>query len=93
VAEITVQVEYGPVLREAAGVRQESVRLNRTSIAALIEHVTRSHPGKLASWLIDAKTGEPSGFVMVILNGQETREDVSLHDGDDVTFMPVISGG
>ena len=71
-------------LREAAGAKELSVALpERASVVALRELLMASQPafGKLA------------GRLRVAVNREFASDDAVLADGDEVAFLPPVSGG
>lgn len=91
-AEITV--EYGPVLREAAGVHEERVEMAELDFDILISEICRRHPGELSSWLLDRDTLRLSQYILVVVNGRATRDpNPTLLPGDRVLLTPIIVGG
>ncbi len=71
-------------LREAAGAKELSVTLpERASVAALRALLTDSQPAfeKLA------------GRLRVAVNREFASDDAALADGDEVAFLPPVSGG
>lgn len=82
-----VRVLFLGRLSETAGVAEMSVDLpsGEMEIEAFRALVTRSNPG-LAEMI-----GGPS--VRTVLNQAIVMQDAVVHDGDEVAFLPPVSGG
>jgi molybdopterin converting factor small subunit len=87
-------VEYGPVLREAAGLREETLKIAKLDLDVLVSEICRRHPGELSSWLVDGQTQRLSSYILVAVNGRTTRDsNPTLLPGDRVLLTPIIVGG
>jgi len=79
-----VVVKLFGAVREAVGENELSVELAEgTSAAALRERLARDHP------IFETL----SGRLAVAVNLQVSEPDVVLRDGDEVAFLPPVSGG
>jgi molybdopterin converting factor small subunit len=93
-AAMKVTVEYGAILREAAGVASEVIDVAHPEVDAVIAEVCRRHPGQLCSWLLDKDSHRLSQHILVAINGIATRERApELRAGDTILLMPVLAGG
>jgi len=91
---VEITVEYGPVLREAAGLPEERVLLTHLDLESLVSLICRQHPGELRSWLLDRNTQRLSQYILVAINGRSTRApNPTLQPGDRVLLMPILAGG
>lgn len=89
-----VTIEYGAILRDAAGVSSEVLDVADLTIDAIIAQVCRRHPGQLRAWLLDKGSGRLNQGILVVINGVSTREhNPKLHAGDTILLMPVLAGG
>ena len=89
-----VTVEYGAILREAAGLASEAIDVAELELAAVVAEVCRRHPGQLRSWLMDRNSQKLSQNILVAINGVSTRENApKLCVGDTILLMPVLAGG
>ena len=80
--EVTVRF-FGP-LREATGHKELQVSLAQdTSVEDLLEQLARDCPA----------LEQPAGRLRVAVNQVLTEWDAVLRDGDEVAFLPPVSGG
>lgn len=71
-------------LREATGVKELSVTLDEGArLGTLQDLLSAEHPGFEAM----------AGKLRVALNQEVTDDDVTLAEGDEVAFLPPVSGG
>jgi len=81
---ISVDVRYFAAVREARGAAGETVRLPvGATIADLVEHVSLERPS-LAQWAEHVRFAQNDAFV---------GSDASLADGDEIAWIPPVSGG
>ena len=80
--QITLRVAYYAVLRERAGVREETVQSGAASPLELYREISSRH-----GFAID-----PSSL-RVAVNDQIVAWDAPLADGDTVVFLPPFAGG
>lgn len=84
IASITVTLKLFAVYQEAIGVPEQSRQLpTGTTIAALLDQVLAEYP-ELAQWRSLTQFGVNLHFV---------AGDTVLQDGDEVVFIPPVSGG
>ena len=89
-----ITVEYGPVLREAAGIAEEKIKVAQLDLDNLVSEICRRHPGELSSWLLDRETRRLSHYILVVVNGRATRDPNPILQSDDrVLLTPIIVGG
>jgi molybdopterin converting factor small subunit len=89
-----VEVRYGAIFREAAGISSERVELADLRLGPLIAEVSRRHPGRLTAWLIDPETERLSQNVLFIVNGVTVRgREQELAHGDIILLLPAVGGG
>jgi molybdopterin converting factor small subunit len=93
---ITVSVRYHNILRNRAGLEQESLDLPQgTGTAEAIRHLAERHGPGLATMLLSPE-GEISPYLVVFLNGElvfPNRQPLPLAGGDELKLFPSISGG
>jgi molybdopterin converting factor subunit 1 len=79
-----VRLRYFAVVRDVVGRREESRDVGEgTTVDALFDAVAADHP-RLAAM-------KPS--LMMMVNQTYVRGDAALSDGDEVAFVPPVSGG
>ena len=77
-----IRVLYFAALRDAAGCAEESIAEAAPSLAALYEMLSHRHGFAL-----------PRERVRVARNGEFARWDDAAASGDEVAFLPPVSGG
>ncbi len=77
-----VRIQYYAVLREQAGVADESVETRATTPAELYDEVRRAHGFTL-----------PRNLLRVAVNDEFGEWLQKLQDGDRVVFIPPVAGG
>jgi len=94
-AGITVEVRYLNYLAEVAGVQAVKVNLPEgAQLGDLARYLGQRHGPQLASILLDEESGNPSRFLMILVNQTHTREaKTPLQDGDVVVFSSIVAGG
>ena len=81
---IAVRARLFARLREQAGTDTENVELpNGSTVGDVYEAIQKLHPGLHAEY----------GAVRVALNQEFTEWDSKVADGDEVAFIPPVSGG
>ena len=86
-AALTITVRLFALLREAAGDDQVVVRVPpATTLHALWPHLVGVAPGL-------ERATRTAAFSAHAVNGVRVRGDVELHDGDEVAYLPPVSGG
>jgi molybdopterin converting factor small subunit len=86
--EITVRVRYLSAIRERTGTREDDLRLPAGSTLAAV-----------AGWLkLTYGIAVPDPSLMSTLNGYGWNQvpqgmATEMHDGDEVAFFPLLSGG
>ena len=81
---LTINVLYFAQLRELAGARTEKFTLsNPANVADLFSKVTESHPEIL----------QLCSVIQTSLNRKMAKKNAVLSDGDEVAFMPPVTGG
>lgn len=79
-----ITVKYFASLRETCGKSEETVKVeDSTSISGLRSLLLEMYPS--LEGLIDN--------TYPVVNMEYIQDDRSLHDGDEVTFIPPVSGG
>tara|TARA_B100000614_G_scaffold112839_1_gene101188 strand:+ start:17 stop:262 length:246 start_codon:yes stop_codon:yes gene_type:complete len=81
---MTVTIRYFAMLRERAGVDSEALSVDATGAtpAALYDRLTAQHA-----------FGLDRGVVRAAVNGRYVSWDAPVADGDEVVFIPPVSGG
>jgi molybdopterin synthase sulfur carrier subunit len=91
---MAVQVRIPTPLRKFTG-GQESVTVDGSSVASVIEDLESNHPG-LKDRICEAD-GSIRRFVNVYVNGDDIRFldnlDSAVKDGDELSIVPAIAGG
>ncbi len=77
-----VHVRYFAVLRDAAGVAGEDVEGGFSDANGLWDHLCNRHAFPLGL-----------GSLRVSVNAKYVPTGTALHDGDEVAFIPPVSGG
>ena len=81
-------------LQEAAG-GQRRLTVEASNVAELLAQIAAQYP-QLYRCICDSR-GTIAGFVDLYVNQEDIRElqglDTRLHDGDEIIFIPAISGG
>lgn len=81
---IAVKVRFFARLREQAGVETESLQVApRSTLRELYESLRRSHPS------LESDTDSVRGAI----NMEFADWDAHVSDGDEVAFIPPVSGG
>lgn len=73
---------YFASLRDAAGCAQENIASDARDARALYAEVSARH-----GWVL------PLDRIRVAVNGAFAGVDTALSDGDEVAFLPPVSGG
>lgn len=73
---------YFASLRDAAGCAQESIASDASDPRALYTEAASRHGFKM-----------PLERVRVAVNGEFAARDCALSDGDEIAFLPPVSGG
>ena len=90
-----VHVRCGGQLKRALGWAERSVELPpHATVASLLESIATSVPPDAARFLLDVHDARPAAL-LVSRNGEQVAlgADPVLADGDQITFLPPISGG
>ncbi|MGD9030499.1 MAG: MoaD family protein [Anaerolineae bacterium] len=90
-----VTVQYHNILRRAAGLGEETVRLpTGSSVRGAINQLSKTRPA-MRSLLFTAE-GDVASHVVVFLNRKlvtHDQFDSQLADGDELKLFPAVSGG
>ncbi len=78
----TITVRYFAMFRENAGVSEETLSLDATTVADVFE-ATRERHG----------SAEPSGHCKVAINDEMADWGSKVADGDVVLLFPPVAGG
>lgn len=93
---ITVTVRYHNILRNRAGLEQESLELPLgAEVGDAVRCLADLHGPGLAAMLLSPE-GEVSSYLVVFLNGRlvfPARDSLPLANGDELKLFPSISGG
>ena len=91
---MSVRVRIPTPLRKFTG-GQESVTVDGSSVATVIENLETGHPG-LKERICEAD-GSIRRFVNVYVNGDDIRFldnlESAVKDGDELSIVPAIAGG
>jgi molybdopterin synthase catalytic subunit len=81
---VRIRVLFFGVLRDIAGLREESVEIPEGSrLEAVFEHYAARHPALRGM----------SGSLVLALNQKFSEPSALLSEGDEVAFLPPVSGG
>jgi molybdopterin synthase sulfur carrier subunit len=85
-------------LKQAIGQRQMQIELpDESTVGGLLSYMMRRWGDKLSPHLLDPSSGKLLSHVRVMVNGQTIRflqgMETPLQDGDEVLFLPLVSGG
>ena len=80
-----ITVLFFASLKETIGQGSMSVTLTDVKLSRLVEHIVSDQP----AWR-EALTAEN---IVVSVNQEIVREDVMLATGDEVAFLPPVTGG
>ncbi len=93
---ITITVRYHNILRNHAGLEQESLELPQgTGVGEAIRHLAERHGPGLSAMLLSPEGGI-SSYLVIFLNGQlvfPAKQPLPLAGGDELKLFPSISGG
>lgn len=91
---MSVRVRIPTPLRRFTGGAEE-VRVNGSTIGAVVEELERTFPG-MKERLCDEQ-GRVRRFVNIYVNGDDIRFlssiETAVQDGDEVAIVPAIAGG
>ncbi|MGB9826994.1 MAG: MoaD/ThiS family protein [Thermosphaera sp.] len=88
---VKVRVKYFLWLAEKAGCSLEEVSLSNSSLLSLLEHIKASRPR--LSRIIESIIQGRSELIVLVNNVSPKTLTVELKEGDEVVFMPPVSGG
>jgi molybdopterin converting factor small subunit len=93
---IAVKVRYNNILRSAAGLAEETVRIPAgASLLDLLRQLGDRHGSRLLALLFDAKGGVVTH--LVIFRNQKLvpqgQYELQLAEGDELMLFPAVSGG
>jgi molybdopterin converting factor subunit 1 len=81
---VQIRVLFFGVLRDIVGLREESLEVPQgSSVDTVFEHYSELHPG----------LRETAKSLVLALNQQFSAPNALLSDGDEVAFLPPVSGG
>jgi molybdopterin synthase catalytic subunit len=81
---VRIRVLFFGLLRDIVGVREDSLEVAEgSSVGTVFEHYAAKAP----------KLRETSSSIVLALNQQFSDPKALLHDGDEVAFLPPVSGG
>ena len=79
---MTLCIQYFAMLRETAGVSEETIRTSASTPTALWEELRERHG-----------FDEPLSALSVAVNEEFVSPERALRDGDTVVFIPPVAGG
>ena len=79
---MTIQLYYFALLQDQRGLAEERLSTEAATLADLYAELKERHGFTLAQ-----------GALRVSVNEQFAAWDAALHDGDEVVFIPPVSGG
>jgi sulfur-carrier protein len=85
-------------LKQAIGQRQTEIELpDGSTVDALFSYMMRRWGDKLSPHLLDPSSGVVLPHVRIMVNGQTIQflqgMETPLQEGDEVLFLPLVSGG
>jgi sulfur-carrier protein len=85
-------------LKQAIGQRQTEIELpDGSTVDGLFSYMMRRWGDKLSPHLLDPSSGVLLSHVRIMVNGQTIQflqgMETLLHEGDEVLFLPLVSGG
>lgn len=87
-----VTVEFFGPAREAAAAARLGIDCSGPCTAQdLVVRLAREHGGRVAHLLLT--DNRLSASVLIAVNDVQAAGPVSLHDGDEITVIPPVSGG
>ncbi len=90
-----IQVEYYAHLRDAAGVGREELEVPEgATIEQLARTIAQKHGPRMRQLLLDSQ-GKPAAHLVFAVGDRQISagECVVLHDRDQISILPPISGG
>ncbi|MEM1550683.1 MAG: MoaD/ThiS family protein [Candidatus Bathyarchaeia archaeon] len=104
---VKVRVKYFGRIRELIGVREEEYEVNDASLAELLlKYIPGRHSNVAKEWretifttvmgeVAVNKDGEPvlRDNYIVFVNGEQSRINCRLKDGDEIAILPPVGGG
>lgn len=79
---MTVRVRYFAVLRDRAGLAEETVETAASTARGLVDEL-----------IVSRSLGLPSPLIRVAINGAFVADDTQLNEGDDLVLIPPVAGG
>ena len=94
---LDVKVSFLSLLADKVGEEEVALSIDESStIKDLLKDLTEKFGNKLEN-IIFVAPNHLSKYIILSLNGKDIRPleylDISLHDGDEITFLPAIAGG
>jgi len=90
-----LRVKFTSVLAQLTGERRVKLDIEDITLRELIEHLSERYGASFAQRVINNEG--LNEFVNVFVNGESVHHlaglDTRLEDGDEVTFLPAVSGG
>ncbi|HMA36215.1 MAG TPA: MoaD/ThiS family protein [Chloroflexia bacterium] len=84
---LTIRARFFALYREAAGQDEAQVPVPAGStVRELWQHLLAAHPGL-------ERAGAATAYTAYAVNGTWAKSDRVLQDGDEVAFLPPVSGG
>jgi sulfur-carrier protein len=85
-------------LKQAIGQRQTEIELpDGSTVDGLYSYMMRRWGDKLSPHLLDPSSGAVLPHIRIMVNGQTVQflqgMETPLHEGDEVLFLPLVSGG
>jgi len=90
-----LHVKFTSVLAQLTGERKVRLDTGGITLRELIDHLSERYGAPFAQGVIGNEG--LNEFVNVLVNGESVRHlaglNTKLEDGDEITFLPTVSGG
>ncbi len=86
-----IRVKFFGYFRQLAGTKEESLDIEGTTIASLLELLKKRHGEEF--FRIVVSEGKIRDDVLVLLNQKSAREQDTIASGDEVAILPPVTGG
>lgn len=86
-----IRVKYFGYFRQLAGTKEESLDMEGTTVASLLEFLRKKHGEEF--FRIVVSEGKIRDDVLVLLNQRSAREQDAISPGDEVAILPPVTGG
>ena len=92
-----IKIFFLSLLEDITGVNEISINIEKNSTIKDVLKLLTSKFGKDFKITIFENPDTLSKYIIISLNGKDIRSleylNISLHDGDEIHFLPAIAGG